>query len=67
MVKQNKNRNETGSDLSLDERLTRLLKRLSRKRCCDTTPDRFQEGNRQLFLVLQKPSNPAGFCVAHLR
>ena len=29
--KQTKNRNETGSDLSLGERLTRLAKRLSRK------------------------------------
>ena len=36
--KQTKTRNETGSDLSLGERLTRLSKRLSRKRCCDTTP-----------------------------
>ena len=36
--KQTKNRNETGSDLSLGERLMRLSKRLSRKRCCDTTP-----------------------------
>ena len=30
--KQTKNRNETNSDLSLGERLTRLSKRLSRKR-----------------------------------
>ena len=41
--KQTKNRNETGSDLSLGERLTRLSKRLSRKRCCDTTPDHCHE------------------------
>ena len=46
-----KNRNETGSDLSLGERLTRLSKRLSRKRCCDTTPDRCQEGSRLTILL----------------
>ena len=34
---------ETDSNLSLGTRLTRV-KRLSRKRCCDTTPDRCQEG-----------------------
>ena len=49
--KQTKNRNETGSDLSLGERLTRLSKRLSRKRCCDTTPDRCQEGSRLTILL----------------
>ena len=49
--KQTKNRNETGSDLSLGERLTRLSKRLSRKRCCDTTPDRCQEGSRLTIMM----------------
>ena len=43
--KQAKNRNETDSNLSLGIRLTRV-KRLSRKRCCDTRPDRCQEGSR---------------------
>ena len=38
--KQTKNSNETGSNLSLGTRLTVLSKRLGRKRCCDTTPDR---------------------------
>ena len=38
--KQTKNRHETGSNLSLDTRLTVLSKRLGRKRCCDATPDR---------------------------
>ena len=38
--KQTKNRNETGSNLSLGTRLTVLSKRLGRKRCCDATPDR---------------------------
>ena len=47
--KQTKNRNETGSNLSLGTRLTRV-KRLSRKRCCDTTPDRCQEGSRLTIL-----------------
>ena len=51
LEKQTKNRNETGSDLSLDERLTRLSKRLSRKRCCDTTPDRYQKGSRLTILL----------------
>ena len=37
--KQTKN-SETGSDLSLGTHLTVLSKRLGRKRCCDTTPDR---------------------------
>ena len=36
---------ETGSNLSLGTCLTKV-KRLSRKRCCDTTPDRCQEGSR---------------------
>ena len=36
--KQTKNRNETGSNLSLGTRLTVLWKRLGRKRCCDATP-----------------------------
>ena len=40
IYKQTKNRNETGSDLSLGTRLTVLSKRLGRKRCCDATPDR---------------------------
>ena len=35
--KQTKNRNETGSNLSLGTRLTVLSKRLRRKRCCDAT------------------------------
>ena len=38
--KQAKNRNETGSKLSLGTRLTVLSKSLGRKRCCDATPDR---------------------------
>ena len=40
---------ETGSDLCLGTCLTRV-KRLSRKRCCDTTPDRCQEGSRLTIL-----------------
>ena len=48
-MKQAKNRNETGSNLSLGTRLTRV-KRLSRKRCCDTTPDRCQKGSRLTIL-----------------
>ena len=47
--KQAKNRNETGSNLSLGTRLTGV-KRLSYKRCCDTTPDRCQEGSRLTIL-----------------
>eukprot|EP00493_Phyllostaurus_siculus_P002410 UN02423 len=39
LQKQAKNRNGTGSNLSLGTRLTVLSKRLGRKRCCDTTPD----------------------------
>ena len=38
--KQTKNRNETGSNLSLGTRLTVLSKRFGRKRYNDTTPDR---------------------------
>ena len=41
--KQTKNRNETVSNLSLGTRLTVLSKRLGRKCCCDTTPDRCLE------------------------
>ena len=44
---------ETRSNLSLGTRLTRV-KRLSRKRCCDTTPDRCQEGSR--LTILLRPS-----------
>ena len=47
--KQAKNRNETASNLSFGARLTRV-KRLSRKHCCDTTPDRYQEGSRLTIL-----------------
>ena len=43
VYKQTKNRNETGSNLSLGTRLTMLSKRLGRKRCCDATPDRCLE------------------------
>ena len=49
--KQTKNRNEIGPNLSLGERLTRLSKRLSRKRCCDTTPDRCLECIRLTILL----------------
>eukprot|EP00493_Phyllostaurus_siculus_P002014 UN02024 len=49
--KQTKTRNETSSNLSLGERLTRLSKRLSRKRCRDTTLDRCQEGSRLTILL----------------
>ena len=49
--KQAKNRNETGSNLSLGTRLTVLSKRLGRKRCCDTTPDRCLECNRLTILT----------------
>ena len=41
--KQTKNKNETGSNLGLGTRLTVLPKRLGRKRCCNTTADRFLE------------------------
>ena len=51
VYKQNKNRNETGSNLSLGTRLTVLSKRLGRKRCCDTTPDRCLECNRLTILT----------------
>ena len=50
--KQSKNRNETGSSLSLDTRLTLLAKRLGRKRCCDTTPDCCLERNRPIIVPL---------------
>ena len=49
--KQTKNRNETGSNLSLGTRLTVLSKRLGRKRCCDTTLDRCLECNRLTILT----------------
>ena len=49
--KQTKNRNEMGADLSLGTRLTVLSKRLGRKRCCDTTPDRCLECNRLTILT----------------
>ena len=49
--KQAKNRNETCSNLSLGTRLTVLSKRLRRKRCCDATPDRCQEGSRLTILL----------------
>ena len=41
--KQDKNRNEKSSNLSLGTHLTVLSKRLGRKRCCDATPDRCLE------------------------
>eukprot|EP00493_Phyllostaurus_siculus_P012089 UN12265 len=37
-------------NLSLCTRLTRV-KRLSHKRCCDTKPDRCQEGSRLTILL----------------
>ena len=37
--------------LSLGERLTRLSKCLSRKRCCDTTPGRYLEGSGLIILL----------------
>ena len=49
--KETKNRNETGLDLHLGERLKKLSKRLRRKRCCDTTPDRCQECSRLTILL----------------
>ena len=49
--KQTKNRNETGSNLSLGTRLTVLSKRLGSKRFCDTTPDRCLECNRLTILT----------------
>ena len=49
--KQAKNRNETGSNLSLGTRLTVLSKRLGRKCCCDATPDRCLECNRLTILT----------------
>ena len=47
--KKAKNRNETDSNLSLGTRLTRV-KRLSRERSYDTTPDRCQEDSRPIIL-----------------
>ena len=38
-------------NLSLGTRLTVLSKRLGRKRCCDTTPDRCLECNRLTILT----------------
>ena len=49
LEKEAKNRDETGSNLSLDTHLTRV-KCLRRKRCCDTTPDRCQDGTRLTIL-----------------
>ena len=51
--KQTKNRNETGSNLSLGTRLTVLSKRLGRKRCCDTTPVE-QVGKRTAEIGLRR-------------
>ena len=48
--KQTKNRNETGSNLSLRTRLTVLSKRLGRKRCCDAIPDRCLGGVSSHYL-----------------
>ena len=45
LEKRPKNRNETGSNLSLGTRLMRV-KCLSRRRYCDTTLDCCQEGSR---------------------
>ena len=50
LQKQTKNRNETGSNLSLGTRLTVLSKRLGRKRCCDATPDRCLGGVSSHYL-----------------
>ena len=47
--KQAKNKNETGSNLSVGVRLTRV-KRLSRERSYDTTPERYLEGSRLTIL-----------------
>ena len=55
--KQAKNRNETGSNLSLGTRLTVLSKRLGRKRCCDATPDHCLECNRLTILTAHCESN----------
>ena len=41
--KRTKNKNKTGSNLSLGRRLMVLSKRLGRKRCCGTTPNRCLE------------------------
>ena len=52
--KQTKNKNETGSNLSLGIRLTVLSKRLGRKRCCDATPDRCLGGVPSHYLRIVK-------------
>ena len=54
VYKQTKNRNETGSNLSLGTRLTVLSKRLGRKRCCDATPDRCHAGMPSHYLRIVK-------------
>ena len=56
--KQTKNRNGTGSNLSLGTRLTVMSKRLGRKRCCDATPDRCLGGvsSHYLCFALKKKS-----------
>ena len=51
--KQAKNRNETCSKLSLGIRL-RKVKRIRRKRCCDTTPDRCLVVSRFIILFRLK-------------
>ena len=58
IYKQTKNRNETGSNLSLGTRLTVLSKRLGRKRCCDTTPDRCLEVCRLTIFALHCKEMP---------
>ena len=54
IYKQTKNRNETGSKLSLGTRLTVLSKRLGRKRHCDATPDRCLGGVSSHYLRIVK-------------
>ena len=49
IYKQTKNRNETGSNLSLGTRLTVLSECLGHKRCYDTTPGRCLERNNALL------------------
>ena len=53
IYKQTKNRNETGSNLSLGTLLTVLSKRLRRKRCCEVKPDRFLEVCRRLLAKIE--------------